>query len=345
MFWDFDKICQQISDDKTAITTLQDLEVFRNKYLSKKGVVADMYASLGQVSSDEKSLIGKNANKIKNELTVFVEETKKNLEQKQRSASRKTVDVTLPGARRDIGHSHILSQTMDQICTIFEKLGFVRLEGPEVETEFNNFDGLNIPAEHPSRDGFDTFYVDLPDPDVKGRNLVLRSQTSPMQVRVMKANKPPLAVIVPGKVYRPGAVDASHSFMFHQIEGLIVDKDIKFSDLKGLITAFCQRYFGEDIKMRLRPHFFPFTEPSAEVDISCYVCGGKGCSVCGRKGWLEIMGCGMVHPNVFKSVGYPDGEYTGLAFGLGVERMVILKYGIRDIRLFYENDKRFLEQF
>jgi len=175
--------------------------------------------------------------------------------------------------------------------------------------------------------------------------LLLRSQTSPGQIRVMQNNKPPLAVIIPGKVYRPDAVDASHSFMFHQIEGLLVDVDVKFSDLKGLLTVFCQKFFSEEIKMRFRPHYFPFTEPSAEVDISCYICKGKGCSVCGKKGWLEIMGCGMVHPKVFEHAGYPKGKYTGLAFGMGVERIAMLKYGINDIRLFYENDKRFLEQF
>jgi len=255
------------------------------------------------------------------------------------------LDVTIPGVAPSVGHAHILTQTIDEICHIFEQLGFAVQEGPEIETEFNNFTALNIPADHPSRDGFDTFYLEQPDPDDKKVNLLLRSHTSPAQIRIMKENKPPLAVIVPGKVYRPDAVDASHSFMFHQIEGLLVDEDVKFSDLKGLLTAFLKRLFGEKIKMRFRPHFFPFTEPSAEVDISCYICEGKGCSVCGRKGWLEIMGCGMVHPKVFEAVGYPKGKYTGLAFGLGVERMTMLKHGIHDIRLFYENDVRFLKQF
>ncbi|MBF0484603.1 MAG: phenylalanine--tRNA ligase subunit alpha, partial [Candidatus Omnitrophica bacterium] len=204
---------------------------------------------------------------------------------------------------------------------------------------------LNIPEDHPSRDGFDTFYINVKDPRNTDKKLLLRSQTSPVQARVMSANKPPLAIVAPGKVYRPDAVDASHSFMFHQIEGLLVDKDVKISDLKGTILSFCKRFFGDDINMRFRPHFFPFTEPSAEVDISCYMCKGKGCSTCGRKGWLEIMGCGMVHPNVFKAVGYPEGEYTGFAFGMGVERIAMLRYGIKDIRYFYENDKRFLEQF
>ncbi len=275
----------------------------------------------------------------------MIEEKKKAITAKTRQAAQEDLDVTIPGVASPVGHAHILTQTIDEICAIFEQLGFSVQEGPEVETEFNNFTALNIPADHPSRDGFDTFYLKQPDPDDRQVNLLLRSHTSPAQVRIKQANKPPLAVVVPGKVYRPDAVDASHSFMFHQIEGLLVDKDIKFSDLKGLVTVFLKRLFGEEIKMRFRPHFFPFTEPSAEVDISCYICEGKGCSVCGSKGWVEIMGCGMVHPKVFEAVGYPKGKYTGLAFGLGVERMTMLKHGIHDIRLFFENDARFLNQF
>jgi phenylalanyl-tRNA synthetase alpha chain len=247
---------------------------------------------------------------------------------------------------------------MQQICDIFIQMGFHSIEGPEVETEFNNFTALNIPLEHPSRDAFDTFYL---RPQASGSKLqakdacslkpeacgklLLRSHTSPMQIRVMKKYAPPLAVIVPGRVYRPDAVDASHSFMFHQVEGFLVDTDVKFSDLKGVLTLFSKSLFGEDIKMRFRPHFFPFTEPSAEVDISCLMCKGKGCSACGRKGWLEVLGSGMIHPNVFKHVGYDPKKYTGFAFGMGVERIAMLKYGINDIRLFFENDLRFLKQF
>ena len=228
---------------------------------------------------------------------------------------------------------------IEEISTIFLSLGFRVVEGPEIETEFNNFTGLNIPLEHPSRDVFDTFYL-------KGKDkLLLRSHTSPAQIRVMKAQKPPLAVVVPGRVYRPDAVDASHSFMFHQIEGFMVDEQIKFSDLKGVLEEFARAVFGNEIKMRFRPHFFPFTEPSAEVDISCIICKGKGCSVCGRKGWLEVLGSGMIHPNVFKNVGYGPKRYTGFAFGMGVERIAMLKHGINDIRLFFENDLRFLKQF
>jgi phenylalanyl-tRNA synthetase alpha chain len=254
--------------------------------------------------------------------------------------STKTIDITLPGVAHSIGHRHILTQTMEEICAVFEKLGFVLEDGPEIETEFHNFTGLNIPIDHPSRDAFDTFYLQADDTSAKGRKLLLRSHTSPGQVRVMNAHKPPMAVIIPGRVYRPDAVDASHSFMFHQIEGLLVDQNVKFSDLKGLLTEFCRRFFGPTVKMRFRPHYFPFTEPSAEVDISADIFKGTG-----RRPWLEILGCGMVNPKVFEAAGYPKGRYTGLAFGMGVERMAMLKYGIKDIRVFAENDIRFLKQF
>jgi phenylalanyl-tRNA synthetase alpha chain len=216
-------------------------------------------------------------------------------------------------------------------------MGFKVVEGPEIETEFYNFEALNIALDHPSRDAFDTFYI-------KNKYL-LRSHTSPMQVRFMETEKPPFKIVVPGRVYRPDAVDASHSFMFHQVEGLVVGEDVTFADLKGTLGMFVKSYFGAAAKIRFRPHHFPFTEPSAEVDVSCFICGGKGCSVCGRKGWLEILGCGMVHPNVFKAVKYPSGKYTGFAFGMGADRIAMLKYGINDMRLFFENDMRFLEQF
>ncbi|MCX5707858.1 MAG: phenylalanine--tRNA ligase subunit alpha [Candidatus Omnitrophica bacterium] len=237
----------------------------------------------------------------------------------------------MPGARPQ--------QVIDEICVIFTQMGFSIVEGPEIETEFNNFTGLNIPLDHPSRDAFDTFYLK------DYSKLLLRSHTSPVQIRAMKSRKPPLAIVVPGRVYRPDAVDASHSFMFHQIEGFMVGENITLGDLKGVLEFFAKGIFGQDIKMRFRPHFFPFTEPSAEVDISCIICKGKGCSVCGRKGWLEVLGSGMIHPNVFKNVGYDPKKYTGFAFGMGVERIAMLKYGINDIRLFFENDLRFLNQF
>ena len=345
MYWNSQEIQSVVEKEIQNITDSQNLEAFRIKYLGRKGLIAQMYSSLAALPPEEKPLAGKDINTLKGKITEFFEKKKQEVEQQKRQAAYTALDVSLPGVSPAAGHKHVLIQTIEEICSLFERLGFSMQEGPEIETEFNNFTALNIPADHPSRDAFDTFYLEEPDPGNKGRYLLLRSHTSPGQIRIMKALKPPLAVVIPGKVYRPDAVDASHSFMFHQIEGLLVDEKVRFSDLKGLLTVFCKQFFGEKIKMRFRPHFFPFTEPSAEVDISCYICDGKGCSVCGRKGWLEIMGCGMVHPKVFEAAGYPKGRYTGLAFGLGVERIAMLKYGIDDIRLFFENDVRFLEQF
>lgn len=345
--WNFNELQDQVKNDISAAASAEALETLRVKYLGRKGLVAQIYDSLASASPQEKPLIGKGANELKKMATDLLEAKKQDLGVGSSSGGSKEsiLDITLPGVAQPLGSRHILSQTVNDICSLFERLGFAVFEGPEVENEFNNFTALNIPVDHPSRDAFDTFYLNTKDPQNVGRHLLLRSHTSPAQIRVMENCKPPLAVVVPGKVYRPDAVDASHSFMFHQVEGLVVDEDIKFSDLKGLLTNFCKKFFGENIKMRFRPHFFPFTEPSAEVDISCYICGGKGCSVCGKKGWLEILGCGMVHPKVFEAVGYPKGKYTGLAFGMGVERIAMLKHGINDIRLFYENDIRFLKQF
>ncbi len=347
MKWDFQNIEITAQGEIEAAQNLEELEALRVKYLGRKGLIAEIYSSLPTLSPEEKPAVGKNTNALKNRITQFLDENGKKITQAREAepSAKSFVDITLPGVAGKIGHRHILTQTIEEICTLFEHLGFSVYEGPEIETEFNNFTALNIPVDHPSRDAFDTFYVNLADKEKKDRYQLLRSHTSPGQIHIMQNNKPPLAVIVPGKVYRPDAVDASHSFMFHQVEGLLVDEDVKFSDLKGLLEAFAKRFFGEKTKMRFRPHFFPFTEPSAEVDISCYICGGQGCSVCGKKGWLEILGCGMVHPKVFEAAGYPSGKYTGLAFGMGVERMAMLKHGIDDIRLFFENDVRFLEQF
>lgn len=345
--WNFDELQSQVKQEISSASDAVALETLRIKYLGRKGLVAQIYDSLAQASGEEKPLIGKGANELK-KITIELLEAKREAigqEISSEKSSKSTLDVTLPGVTGPVGSRHILSQTINDICTLFEHLGFAIFEGPEIETEFNNFTALNIPVDHPSRDAFDTFYLNEKDPKNPDRYLLLRSHTSPAQIRVMENRKPPLAVVVPGKVYRPDAVDASHSFMFHQVEGLVVDEDIRFSDLKGLLTTFCKKFFGEGIKMRFRPHFFPFTEPSAEVDISCYICGGKGCPVCGKKGWLEILGCGMVHPKVFEAVKYPKGKYTGLAFGMGVERIAMLKHGINDIRLFYENDVRFLRQY
>lgn len=333
MKWDFEKLNSDVEAEIRQATSIEAIEDFRIKYLGRKGLLQDIFAALSSADKNEKPLLGKKANLLRQKITKLIEDASVSIDDGRLT---EPIDTTLPGVAQNVGHRHILSQTVSEICRLFEDLGFVIQDGPEIETEDNNFSALNIPENHPSRDGFDTFYLDQKNPKDVQTNLLLRSHTSPGQIRIMKQNTPPLAVVIPGRVYRPDAVDASHSFMFHQIEGLLVDENVNFSQLKGLLTAFCKRFFGDGIKMRFRPHFFPFTEPSAEVDISWS--GGK-------KDWLEIMGCGMVHPKVFEAAGYKKGKYTGLAFGLGVERIAMLKYGIKDIRTFYENDIRFLKQF
>lgn len=339
---DIETLKQQISADLENALTKEALEDIRVKYLGRKGAIADLTASIPSIPPDQRPLFGKKVNELKLWVTeqIAARAGKPDL---SHDAAFKCADLGMPGIAQDVGTLHIITQTLDDLCGIFTRMGFEIAEGPEAETEYNNFTGLNIPLDHPSRDAFDTFYVNLPAG--KQGKYVLRSHTSPVQVRVMSSRKPPLAVVVPGRVYRPDAVDASHSFMFHQIEGFMVDADIKFSDLKGVLESFARAYFGDDIRMRFRPHFFPFTEPSAEMDISCIICSGRGCPACGRKGWLEILGAGMIHPNVFKNVGYPKDKYTGFAFGMGVDRIAMLKHGITDIRLLYENDVRFLKQF
>jgi len=336
---DIKLIQTQIETDLAALTSLQSLEEVRVKYLGRKGLLAELTGAIPGLPVEQRGVFGKEVNALKTQLLNLIAEKEKVLKNSGTVSQKENLDVGMPGIAQELGGIHPITQIIDEICVIFNRMGFAVVQGPEIETEYNNFTGLNIPLEHPSRDAFDTFYLkNYP-------KLLLRSHTSPVQVRAMKAHKPPLAIVVPGRVYRPDAVDASHLFMFHQIEGFMVDENIKFSDLKGILELFAKSVFGQEIKMRLRPHFFPFTEPSAEVDISCIICKGKGCSVCGRKGWLEILGAGMIHPNVFKQVGYDPKKYTGFAFGMGVERIAMLKYGIHDIRLFFENDLRFLKQF
>jgi phenylalanyl-tRNA synthetase alpha chain len=321
------------------VTSPESLEEFRNKYLGRKGLIAQLTSSIPTLPFEERARFGQEVNALKNKVSALIEEKQRTMGVSSKEKAAVSCDIGMPGIAQELGRLHPITQIIDEICTKFSRMGFSVVEGPEVETEFNNFTGLNIPLDHPSRDAFDTFYL-------KGYNkLLLRSHTSPVQIRAMKSRKPPLAIVVPGRVYRPDAVDASHLFMFHQIEGFMVDENITFADLKGVLEVFAKAVFGQDIKMRFRPHFFPFTEPSAEVDISCIICKGKGCPVCGRKGWLEILGSGMIHPNVFKNVGYDPKKYTGFAFGMGIERIAMLKYGINDIRLFFENDLRFLKQF
>jgi phenylalanyl-tRNA synthetase alpha chain len=330
------------------------LEKARVKYLGRKGLVTELFKNMGQVSSSDRADIGKLINSLKDTVSKALDEKSSGFSGKRDLKIQKT-DITLPGVTREVGHIHPISKTIAEICGVFISLGFKVVDGPEIENEHYNFEALNIPLEHPSRDAFDTFYL--------ADKWLLRSHTSPVQARFMEKNKPPFAIVIPGKVYRPDATDASHSFMFHQVEGLVVSDNIKFSDLKGALTLFARQIFGESTRMRFRPSFFPFTEPSAEVDISCILCKGQDnsrraglnlpygsdeprrCSLCGGKGWIEILGAGMVNPKVFKNVGYDPEKVTGFAFGMGVERIAILKYGITDIRMFFENDIRFLRQF
>lgn len=318
--------------------TLQAVEELRVKYLGRKGMVTEVLRGLAQLSAEERPAVGQAANEVKNALTQVLDERKAALEAVagELAARKNRADFSLPGRRPRLGHMHVVPRVSDEIVQIFFDMGFQVAQGPDVETEYYNFDSLNTPSDHPARDSHDTFFV---KPGV-----VLRTQTSPVQMRVMEKVKPPVAVVVPGRVYRVD-YDASHSPMFYQIEGLLVDKGVSMADLKGTLMHFIHRFFGPDTKMRFRPHFFPFTEPSAEVDISCTICGGKGCRVCKHSGWLEILGCGMVHPEVFRYAGYDYEEYTGYAFGLGVERIAMLKHAISSISHLYENDLRFLEQF
>ncbi len=316
------------------------LEEIRIKFLGKKGPIKALLNFIKEAPVQERRELGQAVNKIKQAFEAWIKEKRELLSEQEEEVS----DPTLPARKYELGHRHIISQTVREIVDIFKEMGFALADGPEIEEEYYNFTALNIDITHPSRDAFDTFYLNLPPHPEKGRYL-LRSHTSPMQVRIMERYSPPVAVVVPGRVYRPDAVDASHSFMFHQIEGFFVDTDVRFSHLKGVLMEFARRYFYDEVKLRFRPHYFPFTEPSAEVDISCLFCKGRGCSVCKQSGWIEVLGCGMIHPKVFEAVG---GEYlskTGFAFGMGVERLCMLKYHIPDIRLFYSSDVRFLRQF
>ncbi len=314
------------------------LAAVRTKYLGRKGLLTGMLRNLAAVSAEERPALGKLANDIKERLTARIESRAAELAASagERALLRDRLDVSLPGRVVRRGRFHPISQIRQEICSIFAGLGFSVVEGPEVESDYYNFEALNIPKDHPARDMQDTFYVE--------ENIVLRTHTSPVQVRVMEKRRPPVRILSPGRVYRPDS-DISHTPMFHQIEGLLVDRGVRFSDLKGILTVFVQRVFGEDTAIRFRPSFFPFTEPSAEVDIRCVICRGAGCRVCKQSGWLEILGSGMVDPAVFRSVGYDAEEVTGFAFGMGLERIAMLKYGITDIRLFFENDIRFLRQF
>ncbi len=322
-----------------SIPDKNSLEELRVRYLGRKGELTARMRAIGTLPLEQRPALGKLGNRIKTGLEEkFTEKQERLLRGDYETRLRKEVlDVSLPGRRPPRGRKHPITSTLEEIVAIFRGMGFQLKSGPEAESEHYNFDCLNMPADHPARDMQDTLYL--------GEGILLRTHTSPVQIRTMEKEDPPVRMICAGKTFRADTADASHSPMFHQLEGLLVDRDISFADLKGVLAEFVRLFFGPDTRMRFRPSFFPFTEPSAELDISCIVCGGEGCPVCSRKGWLEILGAGMVDPLVFQAVGYDPEEFTGFAFGLGIDRIAMLKYGIDDIRLFYENDLRFLNQF
>jgi phenylalanyl-tRNA synthetase alpha chain len=317
---------------------LSDLQDVRIKILGKKGALTDIMKGMRDLSAAQRPLVGSLANQLKDEFEAVFSQRQQELQQQAVAArlAAEKIDVTLPGRRTFSGHQHPVTLVSDEIVDIFARLGFSVEEGPEIEQDFYNFEALNIPKDHPARDMQDTFYI--------SDDLVLRTHTSPVQIRSMLRRQPPLRVIAPGTVYRRDS-DLTHSPMFHQIEGFLVDQRVTFGDLKGVLTHFLNEFFGDNLAVRFRPSFFPFTEPSAEVDIGCVICGGKGCRVCGGTGWLEILGCGLIDPAVFASVDYDPEEYSGFAFGMGLERIAMLRYGVNDLRLFFENDLRFLRQF
>ncbi|MBU0730409.1 MAG: phenylalanine--tRNA ligase subunit alpha [Proteobacteria bacterium] len=328
-------------DSLAACTDAGELEPFRVQYLGRKGgAITLLMRKLGEVSAEDRPRLGQLANAIKKEIESRLAETATALEVGTAAVKGVNVallaDMSLPGRSHAFGKLHPVTQIMEEVCGIFEGLGFSVVEGPDVETDFYNFEALNIPQHHPARDMHDTFYI--------SESILLRTHTSPMQIRAMETQKPPLKIIAPGKVYRCDS-DITHTPMFHQVEGFLVDKKVSFADLKGVLSVFIARMFDKQTAIRFRPSFFPFTEPSAEVDIACVICKGKGCRVCKQTGWLEILGAGLIDPEVFRMVGYDPEEYSGFAFGLGIERIAMLKYGINDIRLYYENDLRFLSQF
>lgn len=333
---DLISIKEKALEEAVKVEDAEALEAVRIKYLGRNGKLKEIMATLKDLPNEEKPAFGKTANQFKQELTKLIEEKKTAL--KQSGSSRKSsFDYTRPGQWRGLGSQHPISQITDRISEVFQTLGFSVADGPDIETVYNNFDALNTPKDHSSRDMQDTFYLENGD--------LMRCHTSPVQVRYMKEHKPPVRIIAPGRCYRRDTPDATHSANFHQVEGLYVAEDVSMVDLKGTLSYFASELMGPDVKIRFRPHFFPFTEPSVEVDFTCHVCRGKGCRVCKDSGWIEIMGAGMVDPHVFQQVGYDPDSLTGYAFGMGIERIAMILYGIEDIRLLYENDIRFLSQF
>ncbi|MCP4286395.1 MAG: phenylalanine--tRNA ligase subunit alpha [Gammaproteobacteria bacterium] len=332
----------QLISEATALIdeagTLANLDDVRVRYLGKSGLLTAQLKQLGRLPKEERPQAGQAINKAKQSLQINIDERRATLEQQaltQRLNSER-IDVTLPGRGVGRGGLHPVTRTLERIEQLFANAGFRVEEGPEIEDDYHNFEALNIPAHHPARAMHDTFYFD--------EHMLLRTHTSPVQIRVMENAELPLKIIAPGRVYRCDS-DLTHTPMFHQVEGFLVDENVSFADLKGVLYDFLQRFFERDLKLRFRPSYFPFTEPSAEVDIECVMCNGKGCRVCGKTGWLEVLGCGMVHPEVFRHVGIDSEKYTGYAFGMGVERLAMLRYGVNDLRLYFENDLRFLRQF
>ncbi|WP_422880211.1 phenylalanine--tRNA ligase subunit alpha [Methylomarinovum caldicuralii] len=317
---------------------LSQLEQVRVRYLGKKGLFTQQMKNLGRLPPEERPAAGRVINAARERFQQALEQRRQALQRAELEArlAREALDVTLPGRGPGLGGLHPVTATLERIERIFAGAGFDVAEGPEIEDDYHNFEALNIPPHHPARAMHDTFYIDA--------HTLLRTHTSPVQIRVMEAGRPPFRVIAPGRVYRCDS-DLTHTPMFHQVEGFLVDEDVSFADLRGTLDQFLRVFFEQDVQVRFRPSYFPFTEPSAEVDISCVLCGGAGCRVCGQSGWLEVMGCGMIHPKVFAAVGIDTERYSGFAFGLGVERLAMLRYGIGDLRLFFENDLRFLEQF
>ena len=329
---------QSIKSIKEA-KSLKELGDLKVKYLGKKGELTTLLRGMGKLAPEERPIIGGLVNEVRDELNEKFEQKEKELkhEELQKRLETENIDVTEPSKKINLGSLHPITQIIEEIEEIFLGMGYEIADGPEVEKATYNFDKLNTPPDHPARDIQDTFYIT--------DDIVLRSQTSPVQARVMENQKPPIKIICPGAVYRSDSVDATHSPVFHQVEGLVIDKKISMTDLKGTLETFAKKCLGENTKIRFRPHHFPFTEPSAEADVSCFVCGGKGCKVCKGEGWIELVGCGMVHPNVLENCGIDPEKYTGFAFGFGVERIAMAKFGIDDMRLLFENDVRFLKQF
>ena len=334
-----EQILVKALDEVSAADTKDTLEAARVKYLGKKGELTAILRGMGQLSAEERPVVGQVANEVRAKIEAAIDAAAERAEahELENKLKKETIDVTMPGKKIVFGKKHPLTTVLDEVTDIFTGMGYSVAEGPEVELVHYNFDMLNAPKTHPSREPQDTFYID--------DEIVLRTQTSPMQARIMEQTQPPIRIIAPGRVFRNDEVDATHSPMFHQIEGLVIDKGITMGDLKGTLEMFAKKMFGEETRVRFRPHHFPFTEPSAEVDVSCFACNGKGCRLCKGEGWIEVLGAGMVHPNVLRNCGIDPEVYSGFAFGLGIERIAMLKYHIDDMRLLYENDVRFLGQF